>query len=142
MRLPLAPTWLNLAQLGSNFAPTWLQLRPNLAPTWLNLAQLGSNLAPTWPQLGSTLHSSMPVRVSPACTPSIGTSTPLGHLNRVPARKHFGCDPIVENKEATLLASAALTDSIGPKFAPTRPQHGSTWLYLAPTPQLVPTWFN
>ena len=61
LRLNMAPTWLSLAQLGSNFAPTWpqlgltwlnlavtsLQLGPNLAQLGLNLAQLGSNLAST-----------------------------------------------------------------------------------------------
>ena len=39
----MAPTWPNLAQHDPNLAATWLQLGFNMA----NLAQLGSNLAPT-----------------------------------------------------------------------------------------------
>ena len=52
-----ASAWLNLAPRSPQLGPYLAQLGfnfPNLAPTWLNLAQLGSNFAPTWPQLGST----------------------------------------------------------------------------------------
>ena len=62
----LAPSWLqvgpqvgpksNLAELGPNLA----ELGPNLAPTWPNLASTWPQLGSPWPQLGSNLPPTWP----------------------------------------------------------------------------------
>ena len=53
------------SQLGSNLAPSWLQVGPQVGPK-SNLAELGPNLAPTWPQLGS-LWSQLCSNLPPIC---------------------------------------------------------------------------